>query len=138
LLDEIDKLSSQDQIALPNLMESGRLIKTTRSESYDIKLNAWVFATANSIEDILHPLYDRFETYFLKQYTDAQFREIAARRLRQEGIEDEELALYIANSILRGLNRKNLRDAIRIARKCKTMEDVDETVQTLKNYGNLK
>ena len=40
LLDEIDKLSGQDQVALLNLMESGELTKTTRSESYEIKLNA--------------------------------------------------------------------------------------------------
>jgi Mg-chelatase subunit ChlI len=85
LLDEIYKLANQDQLALLNLTESGRLTKTTRSESYEIKLAAWVFATANNIEGILHPLYDRFETYFLTQYTDAQGRgrEIAARRLRQ-------------------------------------------------------
>ena len=53
LLDEIDKLSGQDQLALLNLMESGRITKTTRSESYDIQLNAWVFATANNKQEIL-------------------------------------------------------------------------------------
>src|SRR5205807_15389 len=119
LLDEIDKLSGQDQLALLNLMESGKLTKTTRSESYEIKLNAWVFATANNKDDILEPLFDRFETYFLAEYTDNEFREIAVRRLRQEGIE-EELAIYIANSVLGGLNRRSLRDVIRIARKCTT------------------
>jgi MoxR-like ATPase len=138
LLDEIDKLSGQDQLALLNLMEGGKLTKTTRSESYDIKLNLWVFATANNKRDILEPLFDRFETYFLPDYTDEEFRRIAASRLRQEGIVGKELALYIANAVLRSLNRKSLRDAIRIARKCKTIEDVDETVQSLKKYGDLK
>jgi holliday junction DNA helicase RuvB len=138
LLDEIDKLFGQDQLALLNLMDSGKLTKTTRSESYEIKLNAWVFATANNKVDLLEPLFDRFETYSLTEYTDNEFREIAARRLRQEGVQDEELTLYIANSVLGGLNRKSLRDAIRIARKCKKFEDVDETVQSLKKYGDLK
>jgi MoxR-like ATPase len=133
LLDEVDKLSGQDQLALLNLMESGRLTKTTRSESYEIKLTAWVFATANNKQEILEPLFDRFETYFLTEHTDDQFREIAARRLKQEGIE-EELALYIANAVIRDLSRKSLRDAIRIARKSKTVEDVDETLQALKKY----
>ncbi len=41
-------------------MESGRLKKTTRSESYEIKFTAWVFAAANNKEDILEPLVDRF------------------------------------------------------------------------------
>jgi DNA replicative helicase MCM subunit Mcm2 (Cdc46/Mcm family) len=48
MLDEIDKLKGDDQQALYNLMESGRLTKTTKSETYDIKLDAWVFATANN------------------------------------------------------------------------------------------
>ena len=115
LLDELDKLTGQDQQALLNLMESGRLTKTTKSETYDIKLDAWVFATANNKDDILEPLFDRFERYFLSEYTDDEFIAIAARRLKQEGIDNEELALYIANAVLRALGRKSLRDIIRIA-----------------------
>jgi MoxR-like ATPase len=135
LLDEIDKLSDQDQLALLNLMESGKLTKITRTESYEINLNAWVFATANNKHDILGPLFDRFETYFLTEYTDDEFREIAIRRLKQEGIQDEGLALYIANAVLRGLGKRSFRDAIRIARKSKTLEDVDETITTRNKYG---
>jgi MoxR-like ATPase len=115
-------------------MESGRITKTTKSESYDIKLDTWVFATANNKDDILEPLFDRFERYFLSEYTDEEFRAIAVKRLKQEGIENEELALYIANAVLRALGRKSLRDIIRIARKSKTIEDVDETILALKRY----
>jgi len=61
LLDEVDKLTGHDQQAMLNLMESGRLTKTTKSESYDIKLDTWVFATANDKEELLEPLFDRFE-----------------------------------------------------------------------------
>jgi MoxR-like ATPase len=61
LVDEIDKLSAQDQIALLDLMQSGRLMKNIKSESYDIELSAWVFATANNKENILEPLVDRFD-----------------------------------------------------------------------------
>jgi holliday junction DNA helicase RuvB len=138
LLDEIDKLSGKDQQALYNLMESGRLTKTTKSEHYDIELKCWVFATANNKEHILEPLFDRFERYFLGEYTDDEFKAVAVQRLKKEGIHDEELALYIANSVLRSLNQKSLRDAIRIARKCKTFAQVEETVQTMKRYSVLK
>jgi len=92
-------------------------------------------ATANNKEDILDPLFDRFERYFISEYTDEEFRAIAVKRLKQERIENEELALYIANVILRGLNRKSLRDLIKIARKSRTIQHVDETVQTLEKYG---
>jgi len=135
LLDEVDKLSTQDQQALLNLMESGRLTKTTKSETYDIKLDAWVFATANNKDDILEPLFDRFERYFLHEYSDDEFKIIALQRLRKEGIQDEELALYIAVAVLRGLGRKSIRDIIRISRKSKTIQDVDETILALKKYG---
>jgi holliday junction DNA helicase RuvB len=135
LLDEIDKLSTQDQQALLNLMESGRLTKTTKSESYDLKLDAWVFATANNKDDILEPLFDRFERYFLPAYSDNEFKAIAAKRLSKEGTEDEELALYIANSVLRGLVWKSFRDCIRVARKNKTVDGVDTTIQTMKRYA---
>jgi MoxR-like ATPase len=134
LLDEVDKLTGNDQQALLNLMESGRLTKTIKSENYDIKLDAWVFATANNKHDILDPLFDRFERYFLSEYTDEEFRAIAVKRLKQEGIQNEELALYMANAVLRGLNRNSLRDVIRIARKNKTVEEVDATIQTMIKY----
>ena len=77
---------------------------------------------------------DRFEAYYLTDYTDDQFRAVSVKRLKQEGIENDELALFIANAVLRGLGGKSFRDAIRIARKSKTMQDVKETIQTLKKY----
>jgi len=134
ILDEIDKLKDDDQQALYNLMESSRLTKTTKSESFDIQLKCWIFATANNKEDILEPLFDRFERYFLTGYTDEEFKANAVQRLKKEGIEDEERALYIANAVLKGLGNKSLRQAIRIAKMCKTIEQVDETVQTLLKY----
>ena len=138
LLDEVDKLGLRDQESLLNLMESGRLTKTTKIESYDIELRCWVFATANSKERIIGPLMDRFETYYLTEYSDDEFVAIAMRRLKQEGTDNEDLALYIAHSVLRGLGRKSLRDVIRIARKCKTLDRVDETIQTLRRYERIQ
>jgi len=64
-----------------------------------------VFATANNKEKILEPLLDRFETYylteFMTEFTDDQFRAIAIKGLKQEGIDNEELSLFIANAVLR-------------------------------------
>lgn len=134
MLDEVDKLTRQDQQALLNLMESGRLTKTTKSDTYDIKLDAWVLATANDQEALLEPLFDRFEVYFLTDYTEDEFKAIAVNRLRNEGIQEEELALYIANAVLKALGTRSFRQAIRIAKMCKTIEQVDETVQTLLKY----
>lgn len=78
---------------------------------------------------------DRFEIYYLTEYANDEFIAIAVHRLKKEGIDDIELALYIADSVLRGLERKSLRDCIRIARKSKSVQDIDETVQAIKRYG---
>lgn len=115
-------------------MESGGLTKTTKSENYDIELKCWVFATANNKDYILEPLSDRFEIYYLTDYTDDEFRVIAVKRLWQEGVKDEELALYVAIRYYEVLEEKDW-DAIKIARKYKTVEQVDETVQTMTRYG---
>jgi len=56
MLDEMDKLSSPDQLALLSLMENGKLTKITKSESLEIDLKAWVFDTANNEEKLLEPL----------------------------------------------------------------------------------
>ncbi|SRR6266487_4903968 len=138
LLDEIDKLDGKDQEALLDLMETGILRKTTKAESYKIELIAWVFATANHKENIMEPLIDRFETYYLTEYTDEEFKKVAVSRLKQEGITDDSLSLYIANAVLNELGKKSFRAAIRIAKKSKTTAAVDETVRTLKRYGDLK
>jgi MoxR-like ATPase len=92
LLDELDKLRPSDQESLLNLMEAGKLTKTTKTKNYDIELKSWVFATANKREYVFEPLSDRFETYNLMEYTDHEFRAIGVRRLKQERIEDKELA----------------------------------------------
>jgi Mg-chelatase subunit ChlI len=135
LMDELDKLDSRNQEALLNLMETGIMKKTTKAESYEIQLNAWVFATANIKENIMEPLIDRFETYYLLEYADEEFRKIAVSRLRQEGVNNDNLSLYIANAVLKTLGKKSFRAAIRIANKCKSIQEVDETVQTLKKYN---
>jgi len=44
------------------------------------------------------------------------------------------LAAYIANAVLKALGRKSFRQVIRIARKSKTMEDLDETKLALWRY----
>lgn len=74
----------------------------------------------------------------LAEYTDDGFIAVEIKRIEQEGIQSEDLTFYIANSVLRDLRRKTIRDIIRIARKCKTLEEVDEAIQTLKRYERMQ
>ena len=55
-------------------------------------------------------------------------------RIGQDVLDKHDCKLANANAVLRGLGRKSFRDATRIARESKTIQDVEETIQTLKKY----
>jgi len=56
-------------------------------------------------------------------YTDEEFREIAVRRLtKEEGISTE-LANTIAEEVMQKLNRKDMRDCIKVSRIARTTEE---------------
>src|SRR5919201_4556020 len=53
IVDEIDKMSMKDQTVLLSLMESGIISETKYKRTREIRLNASVFATANSTKKLL-------------------------------------------------------------------------------------
>ncbi len=56
LIDEIDNLEERDQIAWFNLMQTGIISKTLKSERIEKKMTVTVFAMANTNETLLPPL----------------------------------------------------------------------------------
>jgi len=57
LIDELEKMSITDQTALLHLMESGIISETKFNKTRQMELTSWVFATANSCNKIIEPLY---------------------------------------------------------------------------------
>jgi len=131
LIDEIDKLEERDQIALFNLMQTGIIAKTLKSERIEKKMTVTVFATANTDETLLPPLLSRFFAMYLREYTDEQFKELAVKSVAQKEQIKPEVAMHIAVSVLRNLNSRDLRDVIKIAQRASTIEEVDKVVNTL-------
>jgi MoxR-like ATPase len=131
LIDEIDKLEERDQIALFNLMQTGIISKTLKSERIEKKMTVTVFATANTDETLLPPLLSRFFAMYLREYTDEQFKELAVKSVAQKEHVKPEVAMHIAVSVLRELNSRDLRDVLKIAQRATTIEDVDKVVNTL-------
>jgi hypothetical protein len=109
LITHIDKLEERDQIALFNLMQTGIVSRTLRSERVEKRMTVTVFATANTDETLLPPLLSRFFAMYLHEYTDEQFKELAVKSVAEQ-IEPE-LAMHIAVSVLSKLNSRDLRDA---------------------------
>jgi len=134
LLDEIEKLKPMDQQGLLTLMESCRLSKTTKTESYDIPLKVWVFATCNQTK-ILGPLQDRFVPQYFKEYTRAESIDIAESRLCGKPWRlDSQLAYYLAEQVLDTLGTDQFRKCIQVAnliQKFKNKVAVDHVIKAM-------
>jgi replication-associated recombination protein RarA len=124
LLDELDKLSSKDQASLLNLIETGIVSETKYKKTRRMEIKTSVYATSNNIERIIPPLLSRFFVLKLQAYTYAQFYKITVRLLTSSKYNiDKEIAKATADSVW--MTSKNIRDATKIARMAKSVEDVN-------------
>ena len=132
LIDELETMSYDTQESLLSLMETGIISETKKTSSREMQLeDIKVFATSNDTKDLLNPLLSRFVVLDIAPYTDQQFVEITVQRLtREEGI-SERLAINIANLVMQKLNRKDLRDCIKVARIAKTPEELTSVVDIM-------
>jgi Holliday junction DNA helicase RuvB len=132
VIDELETMSYDTQESLLSLMETGIISETKKTCSREMQLeDIKVFATSNNTKELLNPLLSRFIVLDIAPYTDQQFVEITVQRLtREEGI-SERLAINIANLVMQKLNRKDLRDCIKVARIAKTPEELTSVVDIM-------
>lgn len=133
LIDELETMSYDTQESLLNLMETGIISETKKTCTREMQLeNVKIFATSNYTKDLLNPLLSRFIVLDIPPYTEQQFIEITVQRLaKEEGI-SEKLATEIANQIMQKMNRKDLRDCIKVARIAKTPEEIESVISIMK------
>jgi MoxR-like ATPase len=78
LLDEVDKIKPKSELyMLLNLLEGNEIHKVVKKVEYHIKLKLRVFATCNDISRLPSAFVSRFQRLKLKEYTKAQFIEVA-------------------------------------------------------------
>lgn len=133
IVNEIEKCRQDVRIALLEILENQRILKTTKTEEYDIHHDIWMIATSNNLEKLEkseQPFLSRVIVKELFEYTPGVFLEIAVFRLQREAGITPSLALYIARKILE-LYGPDLRKAVLVARMAKTIEDIDRTVRLL-------
>jgi holliday junction DNA helicase RuvB len=124
LLDELDKLSRKDQAFLLNLMEIGIVSGTKYNRTRMMKINTSVFATSNNVDKIIEPLKSRFFVVKLQPYTYEQFYRILLGLLTSNQYDvDEDIANATTDAVWR--TSRNIRDAIKIAKMAKSLEDVN-------------
>jgi holliday junction DNA helicase RuvB len=130
LLDELDKMSRDDQVSLLHLMETGIISETKVKKTRQLELVSWVFATANSCHKIIEPLLSRFVVLEMSEYTFDEFSEIAVTRLRKEHL-DKSIAKVIAEKVWNEIGSRDIRDVIKVARLASSIEEISFVVRML-------
>lgn len=132
LVDEIDKFQYKDIAVLLSLAETGIVRETKFGKQREIQLATNIFAAANRVESMPKELLSRFRTLFLPEYSEEEFIEAATKVLIDREKVSPELAAYIAEKTW--AVSKDVREAVRIAKICKTQHEVDLDIQLLKRY----
>ena len=130
LIDELDKMSRNDQVSLLHLMETGIISETKVNKTRQMELTSWVFATANSCDKIIMPLLSRFAILEMPEYTFEEFSHVAVTRLKREGVH-EITARFIVDKVWNELGSKDIRDVIKVSRLANSSEDVSFVVKML-------
>jgi holliday junction DNA helicase RuvB len=135
LVDELDKMSGNDQTSLLHLMETGIISETKFRKTRQMQLTSWVFATANSCKKISVPLLSRFLVLEIPEYTIEQFTEIAVSRLTKEKV-DKQVASVIAENVWNELESRDIRDVMKVGRLVSSMEEVSFIIGMMKKREN--
>ena len=130
LIDELDKMSNNDQVSLLDLMETGIISETRINKTRQTRLISWVFATANSCDKIIQPLLSRFAVLEIPEYTLEEFTEIAITRFASENVK-ECTAQVIAGKVWNELGSRDIRDVVKVARLASSIEEIPFVVGIL-------
>jgi holliday junction DNA helicase RuvB len=131
LVDELERMNKPDQTSLLHLMETGIISERKINKTRHMQLISRVFASANSCERISKPLTSRFVVLGIPEYTFEEFKEIVILRLKKEGIL-EPFAAIIAERVWSNLGSRDVRDAVKIGRLSRSIQDVDYIVKMMK------
>ena len=123
LIDELDKMAMADMSILLSLMESGTVARLKKRMREIEKLTTTVFAAANRDDHIWPELKSRFFTVRLKEYSEADFVQIARTIL----VTREKVQTDLADCIVSNLAKqtRDIREAIHFGRLCQSIEDVN-------------
>lgn len=136
LIDEIDKLVSEDNLSiLLSLMESSCIKKTKANLTTNIiKLETKVFAAGNK-DNLPKELSDRFIKLYLREYTRDEFLEVCEKYISNTENVDENLVRYTAEKLWdMGIKSiRNVRNIIRMSGGNK--ENIEFLLDIMKKYG---
>jgi hypothetical protein len=128
LIDQLDNVKDKGVYRLLiDLCEYGYVTKTTHYELMRDKVDTKIIATANSVKRIPEALLSRFLILRFREYSDSEYVNVANKVLSNFNI-DSKLKEYI---IKRTLPFKDVRNAIKLAKICKSTKDVDDFMDVI-------
>jgi len=117
LINEIDKMDTDTQETLLDLLEEGIVSETLKSNVREKRYtNISVFATSNDITQLIYPLQTRFFKVKVKAYTKAQFREIGEKVLEEYNLYPT-IVDYIINKVVEQ-PKPNIRTIKQLGKLC--------------------
>jgi len=133
LIDEIDKMNMRDTSVLLSVMETGRLSIVKHDKIYEATIPLKVIAAANRCDAMPSELLSRFFRIKLPSYSTEKLIEVMRNVLIKRERVDPAFADEIAQMCVKN-DLKDPRDAIRVARLAKTVDDAKTVIDTVKRY----
>ena len=134
LIDEIDKMDTEDFTILLSLMETGIVKETKHNRVREIKLDTRVFAGANSTRPIPKEVLSRFMVLNIPPYTKEELRKVIVDVVVQREGKSREFAEEVARLVVDVLGSRDVRDAIKLARLGETVDEIRDVVKIWRKY----
>jgi len=117
VIDEIDKMPTEDRQPLLSLMASGKVYRLQSGRNDQVSMQTRVFAGANDVGKVDPPIFSRFVKIAIPAYSHQEFVETAKWVLtRQQGL-GPDMALLVANMVSQ--HTLDIRQAVYVARMAK-------------------
>ena len=123
IIDELDKMKTEDYSILLSLMQSGVVARLKKGLRDINQMTTWVFAGVNRSDKLPPELLSRFVTFNFETYTREEFLAVAQEVITMRHGKDPALARYIAETVLK--RTRDVRQAVQVAKLCDSPEEVD-------------
>jgi len=133
IIDEIDKMKSNDQAILLGLLENQQVLIDKHNQHIHLELpDTRVYASANNPKKVLEALRSRFICLYFKPYSEAEFKKVVTKVLVREGYEPSFSQSVAAQLWNKGIT--DVRQARQIARLAGTKDKVRAVIDLVLQY----
>lgn len=134
-IDELDDMNGRHQKDLSDYTEEGILSETKGNDKVrKMETNTKTLATANSLEDVIGQIEDRFTDLHLSKYSLEEFKEVCVNILPDEHKVGDESAIEIAEAVWDIEGYGNVRKAEDVAALSKG-EDPEKVIEVLEQHS---